>query len=32
LAAWAECSSVRKDALMTAVFDMNFPHISSRRA
>jgi hypothetical protein len=29
LAAWAECGSVRKDALMTPVFAMNFPYMSS---
>jgi hypothetical protein len=32
LADWAECGSVRKDALMTRVFAMNFPYISSERA
>jgi hypothetical protein len=30
LAAWAERGSVRKDALMTLVFDMNFPSHSGR--
>jgi hypothetical protein len=28
---WTECSSVRKDALMTLVFDMDFPYIGSGR-
>jgi hypothetical protein len=30
LADWAKCSSVCKDALMTSVFDVNYPLISSR--